>query len=248
MGRSFYRRLRVGLSAGLSRAAKAKVFWLGLVSLMIWLEVLAPRVAVAQPNVVDAWLLKQATIRTWSAEFTQTRTLKTLTQPLTAQGRLWFEAPNQFRWELGNPPETIAVRQPDQLLVIYPELKRVERFPLSKERAGQWGGALALLEAGFPRDRTDLESKFHIVSQTQTGDLVDLRLQPSAASARRMLPRIDLVISSADLVLRATELEFADGSTLRNDFRDIQINPKVDESLFKSNIPSDYKVVEPLKR
>src|SRR5436190_174385 len=79
---------------------------------------------------LGAWLNSQTNIQTWSAEVIQTRALKSLTQPLTASGHVWFAAPNRFRWELGNPPQTIALRQPEQMLVIYPKLKRVEKYPL----------------------------------------------------------------------------------------------------------------------
>src|ERR1051326_8023373 len=51
----------------------------------------------------SSWLAAQAHIQRWSADFTQTRTLKSLAQPLTASGHVWFEAPNRFRWELGHP-------------------------------------------------------------------------------------------------------------------------------------------------
>src|ERR1051325_874964 len=101
-------------------------------------------------TLLSTWLNAQTNIQTWSADFTQTRALKSLTQPLTATGHVWFAAPNRFRWELGSPAQTIALRVPTELLVIYPRLKRVEHFPLNGMQAGQWKDALALLEAGFP--------------------------------------------------------------------------------------------------
>src|SRR5881296_2017055 len=61
------------------------------------------------PAVVTAWLQAQTNIQTWSADVKQIRSLKTLLQPLTATGHVWFAAPNQFRWEIGQPPQTIAV-------------------------------------------------------------------------------------------------------------------------------------------
>src|SRR6476469_1232608 len=73
------------------------------------------------PQVV-AWLDAQSKIHTWTADFTQTRRLKSLTQPLTAHGKVWFSEPNKFRWQLGNPPQTIAVRAPDELEILYPKL------------------------------------------------------------------------------------------------------------------------------
>src|SRR5438876_12265453 len=79
-------------------------------------------------SLLSAWLGSQNDVRSWFAEVIQTRTLKSLAQPLTATGRVWFAAPNRFRWELGNPPQTIALRQAEQMLVVYPRLKHVERY------------------------------------------------------------------------------------------------------------------------
>src|SRR5947209_7716848 len=119
-------------------------------------------------SVLGAWLNSQDHIQTWSAEVIQTRALKSLTQPLTATGHVWFAAPNRFRWELGQPPQTIAVRAPAEMLVIYPRLKRVERYPLTGQQTGPWRDALALLEAGFPRSPVEMDSRLRILSQTIT--------------------------------------------------------------------------------
>src|SRR5437016_3705983 len=56
---------------------------------------------------VASWLAAQTNVQSWSANFVQTRSLKSLTQPLTATGHVWFAAPSRFRWELGNPAQTI---------------------------------------------------------------------------------------------------------------------------------------------
>jgi hypothetical protein len=75
--------------------------------------------------------------------------LKSLIQPLTGTGRVWFAAPNRFRGSWAIPAQTIAVRQPDEMAVIYPRLKRVEKYPLAGAQNGPWKETLALLEAGF---------------------------------------------------------------------------------------------------
>jgi outer membrane lipoprotein-sorting protein len=197
--------------------------------------------------VVASWLAAQTNLHTWSADFVQTRALKSLTQPLMATGQVWFAAPNRFRWELGRPPQTIAVREPNELLVIYPRLKRVEHFPLSGEQAGRWRDALSLLEAGFPRTQAELQAQFHILSQSLQGQVCELALQPKAAAAKRLMPEIRIDLDAKDLSLRGTELHFADGSVLRNDFTNAVLNPKLDPVLFAPTIPADYKHVEPLK-
>ncbi len=193
------------------------------------------------------WLDAQTNIQSWSADFIQTRTLKAMVQPLTATGHVWFAAPNRFRWELGNPPRTIAVRAPNELLIFYPKLKRVERFPLTGSQIGPWRDALALLEAGFPRSQADLLNTYNILSQKVTDDVGEVVLQPKSEAARRMMPQIKIDFDTKNFALRGTELQFADGSTMRNDFQHPVLNPKLDPKMFEPPIPNDYKVVEPLK-
>ena len=206
----------------------------------------ATRAAELNPVVVS-WLAAQTKIQSWSADFVQTRSFKSLTQPLTAKGHVWFAAPNRFRWELGNPALTIAVRGSNDLLVIYPRLKRVERFPLSGDQAGPWKDALALLEAGFPRSAQELQAQYNILDQVVQEPIGRVVLQPKSAAARRMMPQIKIEFDTKDFSLRATELQFADGSSLRNDFNQAVFNPAIDPQLLSPPIPADYRIVEPLK-
>src|SRR5436190_20126637 len=219
-----------------------------LLALIISFSAPLPVRAADTNALLTTWLESQKGIKTWSADFVQTRRLKSFTEPLSATGRVWFAAPNRFRWELGNPPQTIALRQPDQMLVVYPKLKRAERYPLTGNHAGPWTDTLALLEAGFPRSRSELESRFRIESETTTDGVHEVTLQPKSASARRMMPHIKIAFATGDLSLRATELEFTDGSRMRNDFTNAVLNPKLDESLFTFDVDPTFKVIEPLTK
>ncbi len=198
-------------------------------------------------TLLSAWLNAQTNIQTWSADFTQIRSLKALTQPLTATGHVWFAAPNRFHWELGHPAQTIAVREAEQLMVIYPKLKRAERYPLTGAEVGEWRDTLALLDAGFPRSRAEVESRFNILSQQTTGGIHTLTLQPKSDTARRFMPQIKIAFDTTSFALRSTELQFQDGSTMQNIFTNAQLNPKIDEQLFHPDV-AGYKVVEPLKK
>lgn len=206
----------------------------------------------AQPTLsssaVQQWLAAQTNLRTWSADLTQTRQLKTLTHPLVSTGHVWFAAPNKFRWEIGSPAQTIAVRSGEEMFVIYPRLKRAEKYPLTGDRMGPWKDTLGLLEAGFPRSEAEIERQFRVAQVTTSHDIQSLHLEPRSASARKMMPRIVVSFSTNDFTLRATELHFGDGSVMRNDFRNGKINPALDDTLFQPNLTADVKVVEPMKR
>ena len=205
-------------------------------------------VAAEDNPLLSSWLGAQTNIQSWSADFIQTRTFKSLAQPLTATGHIWFAEPNRFRWELGNPPQTIAVRATNELLVIYPRLKRAERYPLSGTQTGEWRDALALLESGFPRSEAEISSRFKILSQTITNEVCELSLQPKSVSARKMMPQIKIAFGTNDFSLRGTELQFADGSTMRNSFTHPVLNPTIDKGVFSPQIESDFRIVEPLKK
>jgi outer membrane lipoprotein-sorting protein len=199
-------------------------------------------------SVMDAWFAAQKNLHTWSADFVQTRTLKTLTRPLVAWGHVAFAMPDDFRWELGQPARTIALRQGDEMFVIYPRLKRAERYPLGAATPTEWRDTMSLLQAGFPRDRKEFDAQFQIVSLTETNGTWQMALQPNSLFARRMMPELCIGLATNDFSLTSTELVFVDGSRLRNDFTNAVLNPSLDEKLFEWNPPADFKVVEPFKR
>lgn len=224
---------------------KQKQVWFILFTAIVWTAFAAFG---EEPNALTkSWLAAQSSIHSWQADFVQTRTLKSLTRPLTSNGHVWFEAPNRFRWELGHPPQTIAVRAPAELLVIYPRLKRVERYPLTGE-TGAWRDALSLLEAGFPRNQAELDSQYTIVAQNVSDGGGEVSLQPKSPAALRMMPLIKIGFDTSNFSLRSTELQFADGSTMRNDFKNQVLNPTIDAQMFTPQISPDYKVIEPLKK
>ena len=121
--------------------------------LLLAAHCLLAEAVVAQPSaaLLDRWISAQTNLHTWTADCTQTRSLKVLSQPLVAKGKVWVVVPDRFRWELGQPAQTIALRLPDQLMLIYPRLKRAEKYPLRGVQSGPWKDALALLDASFPR-------------------------------------------------------------------------------------------------
>jgi outer membrane lipoprotein-sorting protein len=195
-----------------------------------------------------AWLDHQAKIKTWSADVVQVRNLKSLVRPLKSRGQVWFIQPNRFRWQLGDPPRTIAVRKDDELLVIYPRLKQVERFAGGKDLDPAWKQVLALLEVGFPSDADTFFEQYELVSTKRLKKSWQFELRPAAETARRLLDRVTLEISERDYALLSTELAFPDGSTMRNEFIHRQLNPILEEGVFDFTIEEGYTIVNPLQK
>jgi outer membrane lipoprotein-sorting protein len=204
--------------------------------------------AAEQSLVLDTWFSAQTNLHSFTADVIQTRTLKVLSQPLVSTGKVWVVIPNRFRWEIGQPAQTIALRQPDTLFLIYPRLKRAEKYPLNDNQPGPWRDALALLEASFPRSQADLESHFRVLSVTQTNANWELTLQPKSPLARQMMAEIGITVRTNDFSLAATEMKFADGSRMRNDFTNVVLNPVLGEEIFDAKLDPGITVVEPLRQ
>jgi outer membrane lipoprotein-sorting protein len=236
----------VGPLSGAARGPRALVGTLAMAAVIFMARL--PAAAADLDPALKNWINAQTNIHTWTADFTQTRTLKSLSQPLVATGHVWFVAPNKFRWEIGDPPQTIAVRQTENILILYPRLKLAERYPLGGDKPGPWRDTLALFEAGFPRGPAEVERRFRILSLAKTNDVHEVTLQPRAAAARRLMPQVKIAFATNDFSLRGTELQFSDGSTMRNEFRKAKTNTPVDDTFFSPHIGPDYKISEPLSK
>lgn len=192
------------------------------------------------------WFAAQTNMQNWAADFTQTRSLVALAQPLTSKGKVWVQ-PGEFRWELGQPPQTIVVRNPDEMIILYPRFKRAEVYALNKIPPGPIKDAMSLMDVSLPRDRASMEEHFQLQSATITNATLQMTLQPKSASARQFIGDIIVGFRTNDYVIADTIMQFSDSSTLRNDFTNVVFNQPMDSKLFATNLPPDYSVVEPLK-
>jgi outer membrane lipoprotein-sorting protein len=222
------------------RGYAAALFGAFVVCLMIFVS---NANAADKEQIISGWLQIQTNVQTWTADFTQIRNLKALAQPLVSTGRVWFAAPQNFCWELGHN-QTIAIRSNDTMMVIYPRLKRAEKYDFQNSGPNEWKDALGLLQSGFPRSRAEIDQQFNILSLAPIEKLYELELQPKSLGARKMMPQINILIQT-NLTLAGTELVFADGSRMRNEFRNVRTNIPV-SGKFDLAVPADFKLVEPL--
>ena len=213
---------------------------------ILWLAGSAVRAADYSAQ-FNQWFEIQTNLQSWSGDFTQTRTLTVLNQPLVSHGKVWVKR-GEFRWELGQPAQTIVLRTPEQLLIVYPRLKRAEKYPLDAVPSGPMRDALALLDASLPRDRATMEQNFQLLSATETNSILEMTLQPRSEAARKFIGQVVIGFRTNDFVIAETEMKFADGSKLHNDFTNVVLNQPLAPELFETNLPADYSVVEPLEK
>jgi outer membrane lipoprotein-sorting protein len=209
---------------------------------------LAARAACGAPDdkLVDEWIAGQASAHSWKADFRQIRELKALTQPLVATGKIWWVAPHSVRWEVMKPAPSIAVMEDDTLLVVFPKLKRGEKYSLAQLKTGPWKDLLGLLDTGFPRSRAEFEQQFLIRDVVAVPGGRRMIFQPKSALVQKYMPEVDIDVRMPDLALLATTMVFVDGSHLKNEFSNQERDAQVDDALFHPTLGPDYKITEPL--
>ena len=193
---------------------------------------------------VKRWITRQDDFRAVTADFTQTRSLRALKSPLTSEGRLWFKAPSSFRWELGTPARTIVLRKGETLFLIQPAKKRAERSPANaKPDKPSPMQAMGMMSFPFARDFADFQRQFETLSISTDGPRCHLEVLPREAQARKFLSALKLDFNTATGHLLGFEMATRDGSSLRNDFTNVQVNPKISPALFEFDF-TGYEVVD----
>jgi outer membrane lipoprotein-sorting protein len=192
---------------------------------------------------VKRWIARQNDFHSVTADFTQTRALKALRGPLENVGHLWFKAPDSFRWELGNPAKLIVLRKGESIYLIQPAKKRAERSAVSamNEKAGAMG--LGMMNIPFARDFASFQKQYETLAVSTEGTRCHLEMLPRDPRAHKMLTVLKLDFNTGNGHLLAFEMATRDGSAMRNEFTNVQINAKINSSVFDFDF-TGYNVVD----
>ncbi len=192
------------------------------------------RAEAAAPSVapIKKWISQQADVHTLAADFVQTRRLRVLRDPVARPGKFFFRAPGTFRWELGTPPETIALRRDDEMSLISVKAKKVTRTDLASlaEKSGMRD--LPMMEFPMAASYEDFARRFEVRRVEIAGTRCDVEVMPRDARAQKYLKRLSFAFDTENGNLLLFEIVFRDGSEMRNEFSNVQVNRKLAPGTF----------------
>jgi len=194
---------------------------------------------------LERWLERMAETKSVEADFVQQRFLRTLRKPLSTKGRLWLVYPDFLRWQLGDPPATVAIRNKGKLTVIEPKKKHARLFSLeSKDGAGRSSAPVSLraMIQSFPRSIDELAEHYEIRGLEREKETYELTLEPLDKSLSAMR-QVVFSIDAKEYFLRAVELQFRDKSKVRSVFTRLTFNHEIPASTFQPNLEG-YQVEE----
>lgn len=221
------------------------------IPLFLLLVCLAVPATARETVVVDVtplkkWIAKQADLKTVSADFVQTRRLRVLKDPVERRGKLWFNGPTLFRWELGEPPGTIVLRRGKQAFLISVRAKKAKL--IDPEALAEKEGMRAMRDLpamDFPMAVTfeEFTKRFDILGVKVEGSRCDADILPKDAQAQKFLRRLRISFDVETGILLGFEVATRDGSELRNEFSNVRLNEKIDRRVFDFDF-NGYRVTD----
>lgn len=189
------------------------------------------------------WLARQGEVKTIQADFTQTRALRVLKDPVTSPGRVYFLAPDSFRWEVGDPAKTIVIRHHDTAYLIEPAKKRAQRFSAADLAQPATRRRLPLVRFPLAKSWEDFDRQFEVRGLRVDGTRCHVELLPRDPQMQQALAGLNLDFDTQSSDLLALEAKTRDGSTLRDDFIHVRADGKLDPRLFDYDL-TGFEVVD----
>lgn len=188
--------------------------------------------AIGNDAVLDAWLKRQATIETLEAAFTQERKLPALKQPVSTPGKLTFAKPGKVRWQLGEPPATLALSDGGTFTLIDFASRTARVVPVDSPHAARFS---MLTGKGF-QSTEDFHALFEVAESRVDAGIHQFTLRPKERRLRGQVPWLFLSIDPEKNLLVAMELELQDKSRIRTVFKAPVINAKLPATTFQADL------------
>jgi outer membrane lipoprotein-sorting protein len=200
----------------------------GWVLLLGCLVLASPSPAETEAN---RWLQVQkhfASVTSIRTEFSQKKELKILRKPLVSEGRFFFRAPGDIRWEYTSPIESILLAEGgDVKRYVKRDASWVQEQDPGLEAMGQVLRDMSGWLTG------DFESSPHFRAELEAGPPVRVILLPRQAAVSSFIERVVLTLSPKPGVLDSVEIVEGPGNSTLIEFQNTEINVPLGKELFE---------------
>ncbi len=175
------------------------------------------------------------------AEFTEKKQLKLLAHPVVSRGELYYNRPNQVRWEYLEPDHKVFVITEEMYVAYYPTLKRAEEVPIKK-----FVGKRLFRFIGLGQSIDDL-GKYYDFRLADASDLPDtwlLLLTPRKQKIRDKMTDMKIWVDKTTFMPRQLRYEEADGDWTMLAFQNMRLNAEIAAQRFHIDLPKDVVVSE----
>jgi outer membrane lipoprotein-sorting protein len=191
----------------------------------------------ADMSVVERWMGTNSGVRSIRIDFTQTRTMRSIKVPIRQSGSLWINyRSNQFRWQVGDPAQTIVTKDGGSLLIVRTMMKKYEKRAAG---SGEVPPGLMAMAAGFPRSTSEFQRKYSVQSIEADGSVYRIVTQPKGQAGRGVKTFV-FMVGRDDYRLRGMEIYLTDGSFVKTAFNRVMPNVGMPGNIFTPDL-TGYK-------
>jgi len=182
-------------------------------------------------SLIERWLATNSGVGSLRIDFTQTRTMRALEIPIEQTGTLWLDyGSDRFRWQTGDPPQTIVIGRGDEMVIMRTPRQRYERRRVGEGGGGGPGGVGALA-GGFPRTVEEFRRKYRVLDTSRRDNTFRIVTRPRGESGRGV-ETFTFVVEAGGFRLLGMEIDLEDGSSVDTVFDRVQLNPRLPPQLF----------------
>ena len=209
----------------------------------------------AEPTAAEAraalekWFATAAKVKTVQAEFDQLRKLKSVRNPLRKSGKMWMDKSGDlFRWQVGDPPELLAVRTKNGGMTVLEAKQKLARVwskeALEAEDKQGRGQGFAMLNSMHHATLANFDRDFVLAGWEQdTANPAIWRFDWKFKDGKISIAvlRLAITVNTADGSMQEFTLHMRDGSSLATVIRSYRLNQSIAADTFKVDT-AGYKV------
>jgi len=166
------------------------------------------------PGFFRDWIAAQKKAPDLRVEFTITKTMPALKEPVKLVGRFWSYADGRFRWETGRPATSILVYDGATMQSWEAAENHWRKLDPKSRGMRLWMDFLG----GQKLTEADLLKDFLITAPAAGKSLASVTLEPRSARVKRDVPGIDLKFNLGERRLVQMFIRQGDGGSQQMDF------------------------------
>ncbi len=192
------------------------------------------------PVALKKWIQSYQDVSSMNATFVQTRKMLAVRNPLKSEGEFWYQKPDLFRWQLGDPPKTIVVHDGSKVTILDTEARKAQIILPSEddESAGSF------LNMAFPRSFSDFVSAFDFLSYEEKDELLTVKVKPKAEKLADEIKSITFVIQTYTNQLLEFSVSMKGGTAIETQFNEVAEDVSLKSGFFDISVDG-YEVEQP---
>ena len=180
---------------------------------------------------------QQRAVRSLQADFVQHKHSDLLLEDSESSGQFLFRAPDNVRWDYRRPDPMVVVFADDTMTTLHPLQSRAERIKVSDSQRR----FVRVLAGTQPLD--DLTTHFSVTLADPGGSApYRLTLRPVDKMIKKRLRSVMLEVDRTLFLPVVVEYNEADGDSTRYEFKNLVLNPDLDDSRFHLELGSDVQL------